>query len=254
MPENAVPTPDEAGDATPEEAGDAAPGAAEEAARGRNRSAVQIALITAAGGAVAALITLIGTVMAGGPDPSPTTPAAPIVTTADPPPPVTTTAAPTPTATAAPAGDTPCKQPPTKAHGFSAAFVAPCSGAKPFSPYPVVTLEVPSYPEAEGDGQIWVVVRILTNGQGMPLADRPMYAEYRVDPSTAKDLGATTWTKDLMIFNSCHDYGPAEILTYWLSPSGVKAAENWEPSVPITIPHGSVQLDEVRVTLQAGAC
>jgi hypothetical protein len=118
----------------------------------------------------------------------------------------------------------------------------------------VITLKVPTYPQSADDGRLWVVVRILSNGQGTPLADRPMFAEYPIDEGHAQEVGSTTWTKDLQIFRSWHDYGPAQILTFWLSSSGAEKAAQWQPSVPITIPAGSVQLDEVTVNMEASSC
>jgi hypothetical protein len=142
-----------------------------------------------------------------------------------------------------------------KAHGFSAGFVFPCSGDTLTSQYPSITLKAPAYPEQKGEGQMWVVIRVLSNGQGMPLSDKPMYAASPIDPAHARKVSATTWTKDIQIGARCSDYGPAQILTYWLSDSGARqAAADWGPGKPVTIPPGSVKLDEVTVNMQAGTC
>jgi hypothetical protein len=244
MPENDEPTPDDAA-GTSSPVADGSGTVEVETPRTR----IQVAMIGAAGLVVVALITLVGTFVTRGGDSGKNAdpPAGPAITTPAPSP-VTTSPE-----TSAPVGDTPCA-PPRKSHGLSAAFVSPCNGAKLKSPYPVVTLKVPAYPQSAADGQLWVVVRILSNGQGTPLADKPMFAGYPIDEGHAKEIGSTTWTKDLQIYGSCHEYGPAKILTYWLSPSGAQKAAQWKPSVPITIPAGSVQLDEVTVNMESGSC
>ncbi|MFG1806477.1 hypothetical protein [Streptomyces sp. NPDC049040] len=214
------------------------------------RTRIQIAVIGAAGLVVVALIGLISAFVTrdGGSGGSSTSSGGSVVTTA--PGPVTTTPQET---SEPPVGDAPCATP-KKAHGFTAAFVSPCTGAKLKSPYPVITLRVQAYPDDDSQGQLWVVVRILSDGKGTPLADRPMFAAYPIDAAHAREVGATTWTKDLQIYGTCHDFGPAEILTYWLSPSGAKKAAQWQPSRPITIPSGSQKLDDVTVNMEAGAC
>lgn len=147
-----------------------------------------------------------------------------------------------------------CVKSPAKAHGLSAAFVSPCDGATLQAPNPIITLKVPRFPADDGsEGQIWVVARILSDGRGRPVNSKPLHPEYPVDLSTAKRLEAGTWIKDLMIYQSCHDDGPAQILVYWLSPSGVKQTAEWGRSPdPITIPKGSVLLDQVNVNMVNG--
>lgn len=250
MPESTDPTPDEpAAVSTPAAP---APPAADAPATGPDddeprRTKLQIALIGAGSALLVALIGLAGALVTrgsggggGGADAGPTSPPPTVVTTA-------------PTTAAPPAGDTPCA-PLKKAHGFSAGLVFPCPGGTLTPPYPVITLKVPAYPEAKGDGQLWLAVRILSDGKGMPLADKPLYAVSPIDAGHAQKVGATTWTKDVQIYQSCHDYGPAQILTYWLSDSGAHKAASWAPGVPITVPPGSVKLDEVTVNMQPGGC
>ncbi|WP_431045838.1 hypothetical protein ACQUSR_29830 [Streptomyces sp. P1-3] len=148
--------------------------------------------------------------------------------------------------------DQPCRSTKT-AHGFRAAFVAPCDGGSATAPYPTVTLAVPRYPAGDGSqGRIWIVSRILTNGAGMPLADEPLYGQYAVERKSADRFTATTWQKNLFVFRTCHDYGPTELSVYWLDPGGAKEAEKWRPGVAITIPARSTLLDQVTVTLAPG--
>ncbi|WP_031516963.1 hypothetical protein [Streptomyces sp. NRRL F-5123] len=252
MPENTEPTPEEtatAPDGTPPppatHPGAAVPDDADEP----RRTKLQIALIGAGGALLAAVVGLVGTFVAGsgGTDAKSPAPTNPVTTAPTTPPGPTTPAAPEP----AP-GDTPCV-PLKKAHGFTAGFVLPCTGAT-VSPYPVITLRAAAYPEGKGEGQLWVVVRVLSDGKGMPLADKPMYAASPVDPGHARTVRATTWTKDIQIGSRCSDYGPAQILTYWLSDTGARKAASWKPGVPITVPAGSVKLDEVTVNMRAGDC
>ncbi|WKX73767.1 hypothetical protein [Streptomyces sp. XD-27] len=172
------------------------------------------------------------------PPPSPPPPTSPTVTPSPPPP------------TQAP--DKPCRS--TKAaHGFRAAFVAPCDGGSATAPYPTVTLAVPRYPAGDGSqGRLWIVSRILTDGAGMPLADEPLYGQYPVERKTADRFTATTWQKNLFVFRTCRDYGPTELSVYWLDPSGAEEAERWRPGVTITIPPHSTLLDRATVTLAPG--
>lgn len=248
MPENDGPTPPDASGTTPP-----APDGIGTVEVETHRTKIQIAIIGAAGLVVAALIGLIGGLATGGGGGSGESAGPPVGPAVGPAVTTVPTAPATTTPQASPVGDTPCA-PLRKSHGFSAAFVAPCNGDTLKSPYPVITLKVTAYPDDAAQGRLWVVVRILSDGQGTPLADRPMYAAYPVDAAHAKTIGATTWTKDLQIYSSCHDYGPAEILTYWLSPSGVRKSAEWKPGKPITIPAGSVKLDDVTVNMEAGAC
>ncbi|WUH93903.1 hypothetical protein OG900_29825 [Streptomyces sp. NBC_00433] len=224
------------------------------------RTKIQVAMIGAAGLVVAGLLTLIGTFVANGGDSGNHSdpPAGPVVTNVPAGPVVTTVpAAPTattpPVTTEPPPGDKPCATP-KKAHGFTAAFVSPCTGDTLKSPYPLTTLKVTGYPEDAGQGQLWVFVRILTNGAGTPLADRPMYGGSPIDPGHAHHLGATTWTKDLQVYGSCHEYGSAQFLTYWLTPSGAGQAAKWKAGQAVKAPSGSVKLDEVTVNMEAGDC
>ncbi|NJP44968.1 hypothetical protein [Actinacidiphila epipremni] len=283
MPENPEPTPEEpatppaatgSGATTPSAAdgpgagpaggstagdGTSGGGAPDPDADEPRRTKLQIALISAGSALLVALIGLAGAFVArgggggGDADAKPPGPTTPIVTTAPTTPPAPTTTAtdsPSPTPTR---GDTPCV-PLKKAHGFSAGFVFPCTGDTLASMYPQIVLRAATYPEEKGEGQLWVVIRVLSDGKGMPLADKPMYAASPVDPGHARKVSATTWTKDIQIGSHCSDYGPAQILTYWLSDSGARQAASWAPGVPITVPPGSVQLDEVTVNMQAGAC
>lgn len=280
MPENPEPTPEEPATppaATTPSAADgpgAAPAGGDTAGDGTSgggapdpdadeprRTKLQIALISAGSALLVALIGLAGAFVArgggggGDADAKPPGPTTPIVTTAPTTPPAPTTTA---TATDSPSptparGDTPCV-PLKKAHGFTAGFVFPCTGDTLASMYPQIVLRAATYPEEKGEGQLWVVIRVLSDGKGMPLADKPMYAASPVDPGHARKVSATTWTKDIQIGSHCSDYGPAQILTYWLSDSGAHKAASWAPGVPITLPPGSVQLDEVTVNMQAGAC
>ncbi|HEY5832715.1 hypothetical protein [Streptomyces sp.] len=159
--------------------------------------------------------------------------------------------APSPTATA---GATACEQRPRTSHGYSAAFVTPCDGDSLPSPYPLITLRVPAYPPHDGSqGSIQMLVRILSNGRGMPLDDQPMYSSHQVEPGTAKRVGRHTWTGDSMIYTSCNDSGPAQILVYWLSPSGTaEARHTWQPGKAAGVPPDSELLDEVTVNMVPG--
>ncbi|MFH8369490.1 hypothetical protein [Streptomyces sp. NPDC018031] len=148
-----------------------------------------------------------------------------------------------------PAAEKPCGSA-KAAHGFRAAFIAPCDGGSATAPYPTVTLAVPRYPAGDGSqGRIWIVSRILTNGAGTPLADEPLYGQYPVERKHADRFTATTWQKNLSVFRTCHEYGPTELSVYWLDPGGAKEAERWRPGVTITVPARSTLLDKVTVTL-----
>ncbi|SHL87704.1 hypothetical protein [Actinacidiphila paucisporea] len=247
MPENDEPTPsDGTGSSTPPAAADGGTVEVE-----TPRTKIQVAVIGAAGLVVAGLLTLIGTLVAtGGDSGDHIGPPAGTVVTGVPAPPASTTP---PVTTAPPVVDKPCATP-RKAHGFTAAFVSPCTGATLKSPYPVITLKVTGYPEDAAQGRLWVFVRILTNGRGTPLADRPMYGGSPIDAGHARQVGATTWAKDLQVYGSCHEYGAAQILTYWLSPSGARQAAKWQAGQAVTAPSGSVKLDEVTVNMEAGDC
>ncbi len=165
---------------------------------------------------------------------------------------ITTTGGPTPSPSPTAVSDRTCVAKPKKVHGISAAFVAPCTGDKVNAPDFDATLAVPTYPADDGsDGSVWVFVKILNNGMGGPLNDPPMYATYPVRPGTARSFTATTWTKDLMAYQTCHDYGKAQVLTYWLSAHDKAAIGSWKPGKPVTLPHDVVLLDSVLVNVEA---
>jgi hypothetical protein len=155
--------------------------------------------------------------------------------------------------TKAPQGPASCA-PPQQTHGLSAAFVSPCTGGSVKAPYFDVTLAVPSYPAENGSqGSVWVFVKILGNGEGQPLKDQPLYATYPVQQNTARDIGPGTWTKDVQAYETCHNHGPAEILTYWLPAHDAAAVATWRPGHSVTLPRDVVRLDSVTVNVRV-AC
>lgn len=145
----------------------------------------------------------------------------------------------------------PCAAP-KKAHGFSAAFIDPCTGAMITLNYPEITLDVPRYPAENGSqGQLWVFTRFLSNIQG-PVLEGRLYPESQVQPDNSIEPTGSTWVKELDLYTMCQERGRLQILTYWLPPSAAPETVKWWSGNPVNTPAGAVQLDAV--TVRTGDC
>lgn len=144
---------------------------------------------------------------------------------------------------------TPCTEP-TGAHGFSATFLSPCDGDALPTPWPSVTLAVPSYPPHDGSqGSIWLLTTILTDGHGVAQDYPPTYAASRVEAATARPLGHHTWSLTPKVYGGCKEGGPAEFSVYWLTPAGTKEALRWKENEVVKPPPGNKLLARVDVQM-----
>lgn len=116
--------------------------------------------------------------------------------------------------------------------------------------WPLVQLRVSEYPP-EGTGGLTIVETVLADDNG-PLDPEPLtygvVYEGITEGSSESAGDPHIWTHGIQLGRHCvGERGTFRIGVYFLDPDGVEASKGWKKDEAVTLPPGSVLLDEVTV-------